>query len=502
MCALAGRLGQSPEAWCLIKALPFELAIFPHRFYRLLRLPVVSYALPALIAIGQVHYHFRKPWNPFTRIARMLARKRTLKVLERIQPKNGGFLEAAPLTGFVVMSLTAAGVRDNEVCRRGVEFLVNSVREDGSWPIDTNLSTWVTTLSVNALAVGENFDKVLDKNARERILQMLLDSQYKQRHPYTHASPGGWAWTALAGAVPDADDTAGALIALKNLAPTGQRAIKAASAGIEWLLGLQNKDGGIPTFCRGWTKLPFDRSAPDLTAHALGAFAVWADSVSPALHEKIDRATKRAIGYLESAQRANGTWIPLWFGNEDAEGQENLVYGTARVLLGLFRLGSGRISQCEAMIRRAAEWLVSVQNGDGGWGGDKGIASSIEETALAVDALAEYVGPAACADKLHTLQGFKSESPNDPNKNGAKNRTLQEAVAKGGERLMEYARADTMVASPIGLYFAKLWYFEDLYPLIFAVSALQKVLLVKSAKISQQKQKGCKSQFDGTHSPC
>jgi hypothetical protein len=40
---------------------------------------------------------------------------------------------------------------------------------------------------------------------------------------------------------------------------------------VRWLLDLQNGDGGIPTFCRGWGALPFDRSAPDLTAHALRA---------------------------------------------------------------------------------------------------------------------------------------------------------------------------------------------------------------------------------------
>ena len=34
-------------------ALPFELACLPHRLLRFLRLPVVSYAVPALVAIGQ-----------------------------------------------------------------------------------------------------------------------------------------------------------------------------------------------------------------------------------------------------------------------------------------------------------------------------------------------------------------------------------------------------------------------------------------------------------------
>ncbi len=454
MCALAGRLGESREAWRLIKALPFELAVFPHRFYSLLRLPVVSYALPALIAIGQAHYHHRKPANPVTRLIRRLSLKRTLKVLERIQPANGGFLEATPLTAFVVMSLTAAGQRGNEVVLKGTRFLVNSARDDGSWPIDTNLATWVTTLSVNALAAADNFEQVLPSDEREKIRRMLLDSQYRREHPYTHAAPGGWAWTALPGGVPDADDTAGALIALKNLSPADENVTKAAVAGIEWLLGLQNSDGGIPTFCRGWTNLPFDRSAPDLTAHALAAFAAWSDSAPAPLQSRIQRAVKSGLDYLKCSQRPNGSWVPLWFGNQHAPNQENPTYGTARVVSGLHRLPSSITSGYAPMLNGGVEWLLSVQNADGGWGGDERVESSIEETALAVDALAESFGAS----------------------DGASSPAVGSALAGGVAWLIDNTRnAASIIASPIGLYFAKLWYFEELYPLIFAVSALQKV---------------------------
>jgi squalene-hopene/tetraprenyl-beta-curcumene cyclase len=453
MCALAGRLGDSEQAWKKVKPLPFELAMLPHRLYSWLRLPVVSYALPALIAIGQAHYHHRTPANPVTRLVRRLSLKRTLKVLESIQPENGGFLEATPLTAFVVMSLTASGQKDSEVVRKGVDFLVDSARDDGSWPIDTNLATWVTTLSVNALAAGDDLEQTLSSDERDKIRRMLLDSALGAEHPYTHAAPGGWAWTALPGAVPDADDTAGALIALKNLGAADENVTKAAAAGIEWLLGLQNSDGGIPTFCRGWTNLPFDRSTPDLTAHALAAFAAWSDSAPLPLQRRIDGAIKKGLGYLNHAQRPNGAWVPLWFGNEYAPNQENPVYGTARVLLGLLRLPRHLASAHAEMLTRAAEWLLSVQNPDGGWGGDKAVASSIEETALSVDALAEYIchfGSAA--------------SP-----------AARSAVSQGVARLIKQAQTDpAMTASPIGLYFAKLWYFEDLYPLVFTVSALHK----------------------------
>src|SRR5439155_1446263 len=147
--ALAGLV-----SWREVPSLPFELACLPQSWYRFAGLPVVSYALPALIAIGQAVHHHRPPWDPLRRLVRRAAVGPSLRVLARIQPTNGGFLEAAPLTAFVAMGLASTGKADHPVVRKCVEFLVASVRPDGSWPIDTNLSTWVTTLSVNALAAA------------------------------------------------------------------------------------------------------------------------------------------------------------------------------------------------------------------------------------------------------------------------------------------------------------------------------------------------------------
>ncbi len=63
-CALADLV-----SWSEVPALPFELACLPQRFYRFVRLPVVSYAIPALVAIGQArHYHLPSVW-PWTRLA-------------------------------------------------------------------------------------------------------------------------------------------------------------------------------------------------------------------------------------------------------------------------------------------------------------------------------------------------------------------------------------------------------------------------------------------------
>jgi len=477
-----------------IKPLPFELAICPHQFFKWLRLPVVSYALPALIAVGQAHYYHRRPKNPIIRLLRHSTRRKTLAVLQRTQPESGGFLEAIPLTAFVVMSLAASGQKDNDVVSKGTEFLATSARDDGSWPVDIDLATWVTTLSINALAVGRDFQNVLSLDDRRNIQKWLLSLQYRRQHPYTHAAPGGWAWTNLTGAVPDADDTAGALIALRNLGLLDGQVIDAAIAGLKWLLGLQNRDGGIPTFCKGWTALPFDRSAPDLTAHTIGAISAWLDIVPNSMQKRMVKAIKSGLAYLERVQREDGSWVPLWFGNQFTPNQENPAYGTARVLTSLcgsitgglnpaincvteppVKLGAKYLAPhffdlaqacpeqgrgdrftrgCAPIMKKAVQWLLSAQNYDGGWGGAKSIRSTIEETALSVDALTESLKIENRNSKIEIL----------------------EAISRGVSWLIEQTEQGTSVtASPIGLYFARLWYFEQLYPVIFTVSALQKV---------------------------
>jgi squalene-hopene/tetraprenyl-beta-curcumene cyclase len=421
--------------WKLVPQLNFEAAALPHRFWAGVKLPVVSYALPALIAMGQVRHAKRQSINPITRIVRNVLRRRTLRVLRSIQPESGGFLEATPLTSFVMMSLVhAPRTEESEaVIGQGARFLINSVREDGSWPIDTNLATWVTTLATNALYADADFS--LGEHERGRLLEFLLDQQHRVEHPYTHAAPGGWAWTNLSGGVPDADDTAGAVLALHHLRRDDERVRAAAEEGVRWLVDLQNRDGGIPTFCRGWTNLPFDRSGADLTAHALLAWRAWEDQGALATAVKLRDARAKAMKYLEKAQGRNGEWVPLWFGNQATLDDENPTYGTAKVVVAL----EGRAKQ------KGIEWLLAAQNPDGGWGGAAKMESSIEETALAVGALA------AVSDKM------------------------SEAIERGARWLMERVNGGEMEATPIGFYFAKLWYFEKLYPLIYTVGALSQV---------------------------
>jgi squalene-hopene/tetraprenyl-beta-curcumene cyclase len=142
---------------------------------------------------------------------------------------------------------------------------------------------------------------------------------------------------------------------------------------------------------------------------------------------------------LERSQRSDGSWLPLWFGNQYAKDEENPTYGTARVLAAYRDLDKMNTNCAQ----RGIAWLLASQNADGGWGGSAGVPSGIEETALAVDALLD-AGPG-----------------------------VEETVNKGLAWLVAQVEAGRLYdPAPIGFYFAKLWYFEKLYPIIFTVAAL------------------------------
>ncbi len=124
-CAMSGIVD-----WRDVAALPFEAACVPQRFYNLMQLPVVSYAIPALVAIGQVKFKFDPPWDPVRRGIRQASIAPSLRVLEKMQPASGGYLEAVPLTSFVAMALIKAGKSDHAVVQHAIRFLLESFRAE------------------------------------------------------------------------------------------------------------------------------------------------------------------------------------------------------------------------------------------------------------------------------------------------------------------------------------------------------------------------------------
>jgi len=421
MCALAGII----SSWKEIPQLPFEVAVLPQKLFRFFKLPVVSYAIPALIAVGILRY--KKGRKNFVREWFI---PKCLRVLNKLQPSNGGFLEAPPLTGFVAMCMCGSGLRTHQATLKAVDFLVNTKREDGSWPIDTNLSSWVTALSVRALET-----KLTDA---EKLAHTIQSNAFTFKHPFTGAKEGGWAWTNLPGAVPDADDTAGALVALHILRKGN--ICKEIEKGIEWLLDLQNSDGGIPTFCKGWGKLPFDRSSPDITAHSLLAFQLWSDKLPKALQKKCIKSTNRMLRWMKKEQAENGSWIPLWFGDQDVDNEQSPVYGTA---LTVEYLSCIKHPMAQDMTSSGVAYLLAAQNDDGGWGGAVNVPSKITLTARALSALSHF--------------------------QSVDNDVLTRAVEYLYAR---FSANELLKPEAIGLYFSRLWYSEEMYNITYVLHAL------------------------------
>jgi len=448
--ALCAAMGAIP--WSHVPRLPYQLALLPRRIFHILRLPVVSYAIPALIAVGLARrasqgkrddrdtrnkkdaHSEESPLSPFCPF-RPFVTKKYLALLDAMQPRDGGYLSAAPLTGFVASCLIAAGHRDSPVVTRALGFLEASVREDGGVPIDSNLEIWLTSLAIKALG-----HEAFTPAERETLIAWYYQHQRKEIHPFNGAAPGGWAWTTLEGGVPDADDTAAALIALHILGAPYSPEIESA---LRWLMSLQNFDGGIATFCRGWGHLPFDRSTPDISAHAHRAFTLW----QPQSSLPLARICRRIERFLEKTQSPEGSWTPLWFGDQDSPTLEAPVYGTAVVLehLKVTRAFSSRevsreLKALVTFLRRAFDYLLAAQNPDGGWGGTPGAPTKILITARVVAALARF-------------------------------ETNSQAYVRAVSLLAE----TTPQPEPIGLYFAKLWYSEKLYHSIFTLDALRNV---------------------------
>lgn len=436
MCALAGVISN----WKRIPPFPFELAVLPQNTFRFLNLPVVSYAIPALIAVGILQNRRRK--TLFSPVRELFVPK-ALRVLTTLQPEDGGFLEAAPLTAFVSMCMAEAGLKEHPVTHRCAQFLRSSLRQDGAWPIDTNLAGWVTSLSSHA--IGD----MLSDTERKSLSDTIRQNATKQRHPFTGAPAGGWGWTNLSGSVPDGDDTSGALVALHSLLK-GQY-VPEVGAGIDWLIKLQNRDGGMPTFCRGWGKLPFDRSTPDITAHAILSMSLWCDVLPDSQQSRCRKSIARMKSWLTKTMMDEGSWNPLWFGDQEAtsqfrvEGLEfkveaNPVYGAATIIDYMKTAGI-------TLTLAPKDFLLKCQNPDGGWGGNRGVPSKVTLTAKAIGA----------------LRHFRPET--------------DEAIRRAVDYL--YARYETGTLysrEPIGLYFSRLWYSEDLYNPIYILTALRPML--------------------------
>ena len=174
--------------------------------------------------------------------------------------------------------------------------------------------------------------------------------------------PGGWAFQYRNDHYPDLDDTAVVAMAMDRADGRVGRYGEAISRGREWIVGLQSKNGGWGAFDADNTyhylnNIPFadhgallDPPTADVAARCVSFLAQLGETAdAPRM--------KAALDYLRREQMADGSWFGRW--------GVNYIYGTWSVLCALNAAG---YPPDDPMVARAADWLIAIQNADGGWG--------------------------------------------------------------------------------------------------------------------------------------
>ena len=289
-------------------------------------------------------------------------------VTERLNGEDG--LGAIfPAMANATMMFDVLGDKTNAATARGSVEKLLIVGKNEAYCQPCVSPVWDTALTCHALLeLGSN-------EAREgalRGLDWLLPRQvldtvgdWSTRRPQVR--PGGWAFQYDNPHYPDLDDTAVVVMAMDRARRlgAGPRYDHAIERGAEWVKGLQSRNGGWAAFDVDnvydfLNNIPFadhgaliDPPTEDVTARCVSMLAQLGETLNGS------ESLSRGVAYLRATQRPEGSWYGRW--------GLNYVYGTWSSLCALNACG---IDPGSAEMRRAVQWLVSIQNPDGGWGED------------------------------------------------------------------------------------------------------------------------------------
>src|ERR1700742_2937909 len=290
---------------------------------------------------------------------------------ERLNGEDGVGAIFPPMVNTVMMYDALGKDADypqRAIARHSVEKLL-VIREDEAYCQPCVSPVWDTALPCHALLEAGSEQAVSQaKQGLDWLLpRQVLNVKGDRAGEAPHGRPGGWAFQYNNDYYPDLDDTAVVVMAMDRVAKeSGKGEYKEAMArGREWIEGMQSRNGGwggfeIDNLEYYLNNIPFsdhgallDPPTEDVTARCLSMLAQLGETA------KTSKPVAAAIEYLRGTQLAEGSWWGRW--------GLNYIYGTWSVLCALNAAG---IDHQDPMIRKAADWLISIQNPDGGWGED------------------------------------------------------------------------------------------------------------------------------------
>jgi squalene-hopene/tetraprenyl-beta-curcumene cyclase len=285
-------------------------------------------------------------------------------ILER-RNGDGGLGAIFPAMVNAYEALALLGYPAEHPARRETRKAIDDllvVHDHEAWCQPCVSPVWDTGLACLALQEDEAAPPAAVERALDWLTaRQLLDEPGDWRGYRPDLPGGGWAFQFRNDAYPDLDDTA---VVARALHQSTQR-MKFANAierAADWLCGMQSRNGGFAAFDADndhhWlNQIPFadhgallDPATSDVSGRVLALLAL--------LDRDRDRtARERVTRFLLDEQTTEGAWFGRW--------GTNYIYGTWSVLVAL--RAAGMPVETPA-IRRAAKWLKSVQQADGGWG--------------------------------------------------------------------------------------------------------------------------------------
>lgn len=242
---------------------------------------------------------------------------------------------------------------------KGMEW-INSNRDPDGYQKRFVLSVWDTSFAISALRKS-NIDSSAESLLKAATWIMNAQTQ-GGGYNWSNVPSGGWSYNEYNTLYPDNDDTALAITALNDLRftsySTEYRKRMAIEKGKEWLLYMQNDDGGWGTFERFNGDKDYkdppesteDPSVADVTGHVLTALASCGYTVD-------DQVIQNCTEYIKKDQNDQGAWYGRW--------GLCYLYGTSCILQSLSDIG---YDMTDEFVVKAADWIIAQQNNDGGWG--------------------------------------------------------------------------------------------------------------------------------------
>jgi squalene-hopene/tetraprenyl-beta-curcumene cyclase len=351
-----------------VRSLGFDLAELHVGRRARKRKPLLSFA-NAFEQLDKVLHGYEKlPVKPL----RALAMKQGVEWIVAHQEADGCWGGIQPPWVYSIMALHLMGYAlDHPVLDKAIKgldgFTVWEETPNGTirWMEACQSPVWDTCLAMTGLldaGVAPNHPAMV--KAADWIVgeEIRVVGDWAVKRP--GLTPGGWAFEFQNDNYPDTDDTAEVVLALRRAGNSDSVAAKSAiERAVDWLIGMQCKDGGWGAFDADntqtlTTKLPFcdfgaviDPPSADVTAHVVEMLAE--EGMADA------EVTQRGVRWLLRSQEDDGSWFGRW--------GANYVYGCGAVLPALVKVG---IATSDPAIRRAVQWLERHQNNDGGWGED------------------------------------------------------------------------------------------------------------------------------------